>query len=73
MADAADRAGDVIEQNLAQALANRPNWIGIDLAATECDDCGNEIPQARRHAAPWATTCVECQNLRERRDKHVVR
>ena len=37
----------------------------------ECEDCGQEIPQARRDAAPWATTCIECQVIREQRGRHV--
>ncbi|AVX15291.1 TraR/DksA family transcriptional regulator [Stutzerimonas stutzeri] len=33
----------------------------------ECEECGVEIPQARRRAAPWAVCCVECQGIREGR------
>lgn len=33
--------------------------------AEECEECGIEIPRARREAAPWAVCCVECQGLRE--------
>ena len=32
-----------------------------------CIDCDEEIPAARRRAAPWAVCCVECQSLREGR------
>ncbi|EWH00695.1 TraR/DksA family transcriptional regulator [Halomonas sp. BC04] len=67
MADNADIATEIMERRLEGALANRPRWIGIDHAATECDDCGHEIPAARRKAAPWATTCIECQGIREQR------
>jgi phage/conjugal plasmid C-4 type zinc finger TraR family protein len=35
--------------------------------AEECEECGIEIPEARRRAAPWAVCCVDCQGLRERR------
>lgn len=35
--------------------------------AEECEECGIEIPRARREAAPWAVCCVDCQSLRERR------
>jgi phage/conjugal plasmid C-4 type zinc finger TraR family protein len=35
--------------------------------AEECEECGIEIPEARRRAAPWAVCCVECQGLREGR------
>ncbi|WP_019407178.1 TraR/DksA C4-type zinc finger protein [Stutzerimonas stutzeri] len=35
--------------------------------AEECEECGIEIPEARRRAAPWAVCCVECQSIREAR------
>ncbi|WP_312537681.1 TraR/DksA C4-type zinc finger protein [Stutzerimonas nitrititolerans] len=35
--------------------------------AEECEECGIEIPAARRRAAPWAVCCVDCQGLREGR------
>nr|WP_324615532.1 hypothetical protein [Halomonas salipaludis] len=31
------------------------------------------MPAARRKAAPWASTCIECQGIRERRNKHAAR
>jgi RNA polymerase-binding transcription factor DksA len=31
----------------------------------DCEDCGCQIPAARRAAAPWAVCCVDCQGLRE--------
>ena len=35
--------------------------------AEECEECGIEIPAARRKAYPSAVCCVECQSIRERR------
>ena len=35
--------------------------------AEECEECGIEIPDARRKAYPSAVCCVECQSLREGR------
>lgn len=69
MADSADRAGEIIENSLAGALAKTrlPNTVAT---APWCDDCGEGIPQARRHAAPWATTCTECQGMRENKARH---
>ncbi|MDT0501610.1 MULTISPECIES: TraR/DksA family transcriptional regulator [unclassified Halomonas] len=71
MADNADIANELMERRLEAALTNRPTWTGVNWARTECDDCGNEIPAARRQAAPWASTCIECQSIREGRNKHV--
>ena len=35
----------------------------------ECDDCGDEIPEARRIAIPGVQRCIHCQELVERRMK----
>lgn len=35
-------------------------------AAEECEDCGHEIPVARRRAAPGCRRCVACQQRYER-------
>lgn len=32
----------------------------------ECEDCGEPIPEARRLAISGCTTCVDCQELREK-------
>ena len=31
-----------------------------------CEECGDEIPEARRRALPGARTCVACQSSRDR-------
>lgn len=33
----------------------------------ECQDCGCEIPAARRAAAPWAVRCIHCQQIEDGR------
>ncbi|SES32728.1 transcriptional regulator, TraR/DksA family [Vreelandella subterranea] len=70
MADNADRAAVTIQQSLEATLARRAT-LATRATHDECVDCGNEIPAQRRKAAPWATTCIECQGLREMRRKHV--
>lgn len=70
MADNADRAAVTIELSLEATLANRA-MLATHATNTECDDCGYEIPAKRRKAAPWATTCIECQGIRELRGRHV--
>ncbi|UTH73962.1 TraR/DksA family transcriptional regulator [Chromobacterium sp. IIBBL 290-4] len=49
----------------AQAAASRP--LGASLS--QCDDCGETIPQARRLAAPGCTRCVDCQDWAEQRKR----
>lgn len=36
-------------------------------SASECEDCGEPIPEARRLAAPGCRRCLSCQNQYERR------
>lgn len=72
MADNADIAAELMEHHLEGALAKarcqkfaQQHLLGS--IQPECDDCGFEIPAARREAAPWATTCIGCQGIREER------
>ncbi|ERS88724.1 TraR/DksA C4-type zinc finger protein [Halomonas sp. PBN3] len=70
MADNADIANELMELRLEGSLASR---LLPSAPATnpECEDCGTEIPAPRRNAAPWATTCIECQGIREQQAKHL--
>jgi len=36
-------------------------------SAEECEECGDEIPEARRKAVPGVQFCVFCQEKHERR------
>ncbi|MGQ7242786.1 TraR/DksA C4-type zinc finger protein [Salinicola sp. V024] len=72
MADAADNAVAVIERHLAHSLAR--HRLPVDVATDPyCEDCGVEIPARRREVAPWATTCVDCQGLRDHKAKGMRR
>ncbi|MBP3063677.1 phage/conjugal plasmid C-4 type zinc finger protein, TraR family [Ectopseudomonas chengduensis] len=57
MAEAAQPA------RLQQAIDNRVVYQGE--SATECDSCGDDIPDARRQAVPGCRFCVECQSRQE--------
>lgn len=58
MADICDQADEVIAEDLNHALANIPRYEGV--SATECEECGDDIPNERREAVRGATTCFEC-------------
>ncbi|MHA5551344.1 TraR/DksA C4-type zinc finger protein [Pseudomonas aeruginosa] len=47
------------------ALAQRTN-TRLAPSALWCEDCGEQIPEARRQAAPGCECCISCQELRER-------
>ena len=39
------------------------------VSATECEQCANKIPEARRRAGPGVRLCVECQTVAEFRGR----
>lgn len=68
MADPADLANDYAEQFLERSLNERSRVARQAVGgALECEDCDVAIPQARREALPFCSTCVDCQSIREQR------
>ncbi|MCE9664504.1 TraR/DksA family transcriptional regulator [Halomonas sp. M5N1S17] len=66
--DNADIAQDLIEYRLQQSLAARQAALAkAGVGPVECEECGEEIPAARRERLPGVTTCVPCQTIREGR------
>lgn len=39
-------------------IESRVRYVGV--SAKECEECEEEIPEARRTALPGIKTCVEC-------------
>ncbi|WEX18941.1 TraR/DksA C4-type zinc finger protein [Pseudomonas sp. G11] len=58
MSDICDDADVVIEEALNRSLSKIPRYTGI--SATECCECGEEIPEGRRVAIPGVTLCTPC-------------
>lgn len=58
-----DQIEDSVKDALASARARMPSGEGT----SECEECGEPIPEARRRALPGARTCVPCQSVRDRR------
>ncbi|AZM96089.1 TraR/DksA family transcriptional regulator [Vreelandella venusta] len=67
--DNADVASEYMEWRLEQVLKARQQTVhplgGTEV--TECEDCGEVIPAARRERLPGVVTCVPCQTRREKR------
>lgn len=59
---------DAAREDAIRAALRRQPAAGAE-AATHCADCGDEIPPARQDLVEGVNTCVECQNLRERRGR----
>lgn len=56
---------DQIDDTIADALKRARAELRTGDAAEFCVDCGEEIPDKRRRAAPGVETCIDCQAARE--------
>jgi phage/conjugal plasmid C-4 type zinc finger TraR family protein len=56
-----DQIDDTVKDAILSARARMPAGEG----ETHCEECGEEIPEARRRALPGARTCVPCQSGRD--------
>lgn len=67
--DEADYAQVFSDRYLNGEIARARTAQGSDelrVTSYECEDCGEEIPEGRREAAPGCTRCVRCQTEFER-------
>ncbi|MBB4867353.1 phage/conjugal plasmid C-4 type zinc finger TraR family protein [Pseudomonas nitritireducens] len=69
MADIADYANDLMLERIEEMLHSRRASRAIS-SAEFCEDCGDDIPPARRLAAPGCTRCIDCQALDELERRH---
>jgi phage/conjugal plasmid C-4 type zinc finger TraR family protein len=58
-----DQIDDTVIDGVMRARARMPTGEG----ETHCLECGDEIPEARRHVLPGVRTCIQCQSARDRR------
>ncbi|HWW55513.1 MAG TPA: DksA/TraR family C4-type zinc finger protein [Sphingopyxis sp.] len=56
-----EQIDDTVSDAVKHARARLPSGEGADY----CEDCGNDIPEARRKALPGIRTCVTCQSGRD--------
>ena len=61
-----DQIDDTVKDAVALARSLLPDGPG----AEECDDCGDDIPAARRRAIAGVRTCVGCQSERDSKVAH---
>lgn len=64
MPDEADIAQRFIEASIEEAMDRRTKQ-SMSVSLTECAECGEEIPEARRVALPGVQLCVWCQEVLE--------
>lgn len=68
MSDVIDVANDHADYLLQVSITqHQRRTAGQATSAEFCDCCGVDIPEARRLAVPGCQTCIDCQQLRERR------
>lgn len=65
MADIADKANDLAEEERQRVLERRKNDKPV-CTLTECEECGDDIPAERRKAVPHTRLCVFCQEIKEK-------
>ena len=58
---------DQIDDTIADAVNFARTRMLAGEGETHCEQCGEEIPEARRKALPGARTCVPCQSDRDTR------
>lgn len=69
LGDIADRAAAREAEILGDALAAQRRRTHHDQPSlSECEECGADIPEARRLAVPGVRLCVACQAMAEKRE-----
>jgi phage/conjugal plasmid C-4 type zinc finger TraR family protein len=61
-----DQIDDTVTDGVLRARARIPTGGG----EIHCEECGEEIPEARRRAMPGVRTCIACQSARDSRPAH---
>ena len=56
---------DQIDATVEDAVSRARDQLPRGESQTNCADCGNEIPAARREAVPGVRLCLNCQSARD--------
>jgi phage/conjugal plasmid C-4 type zinc finger TraR family protein len=68
VSDVIDLANEHADYLLQVSIAqHQRRTVGHTTSAGSCEACGVDIPEARRAAVLGCQTCIDCQQLRERR------
>lgn len=66
MTDILDRASELEELQREVALASA-RYRPAGQSYSHCEECGDDIPEARRKAVPGCHRCIHCQQRYEQR------
>ena len=62
-----DQIQDTVNDEIHRARRNVPQGESL----LYCEECGEEIPEARRKAMPGVRLCVDCQEEADKQNKAV--
>ena len=57
---------DQIDASVEDAVQRARAALTRGASASECDECGEPIPEARRQALPGVRLCIGCQSRAEK-------
>ena len=60
---------DQIDASVEDAVKEARARLSRGESLKYCEDCGEEIPKARREALPGIRRCVQCQEIADDRDE----
>lgn len=60
---------NALEQHIIDIGVKNARINHSAVSATHCEECGIEIPEARRIAVPGCTMCIDCMEISERKSK----
>lgn len=76
LGDVIDRANDRAQALNDDRIAEVRRQVALQAShpsATDCEDCGASIPEARRKAIPGVSRCVDCATAVELHNRLGVR
>jgi phage/conjugal plasmid C-4 type zinc finger TraR family protein len=53
---------DQIDATVDSEVASARSQLPCGKSLSNCEDCGEEIPEARRRALPGVRRCIQCQS-----------
>ncbi|EGS2005735.1 DksA/TraR family C4-type zinc finger protein [Enterobacter roggenkampii] len=60
-----DAVNDQINSTIEDAVARARGEIPRGESLSECEECGDPIPEARRKAIPGVRLCITCQQHKD--------
>jgi phage/conjugal plasmid C-4 type zinc finger TraR family protein len=59
-----DQIDATVKDGVRRAQSRLPSGPGL----THCEECGTDIPEARRQAVPGVRLCVKCQEAEDQEE-----